>query len=605
MADALNPIQGRPRASFLRKLSLAVAVLAALLVAAYFIATSSAFIKSFVLPRVAQAVGVDISVAEVSLSPFSQVILRKAQVRTAGTEPLLMADEIKASYDLFAILRGDIDVQEVSLIGPQIQLVTDAGGKSNWTPLLSKSGAPATRSAKPIRFNVRNVSVKDGKIRLITRQKEGAARTIELNGLNLTVDQLRSGGSSKATLTSEINFEQGAGGGPGAVVDRTQAKLSAEIELALDAQLKLGSVKGSGRIDLAKAEGAFKDLAGLSGTFQADSTLGEIKQLALRFERGGKSLGSILASGPFNLETQEARLKLEIQSIDRQVLNVIGAARGWDFGDSVLNASGTVESSQKGAALASSGVVTGRRVSLRQSTGVTPPLDVNLEYQVNLNLERKTGSIEKLILSGQENQKPLLQASLDRPMQLNWGTAPTSIPDSTLKLTLQDFNLQSWRPLLGTNIPSGRVNLQWTLQAQQDGKKLNTQLVGDIQDLAAKIGTNVLEKAQARFDLSGQIENLKVVDVNPYRVELLIGNQIAASSHGTMRVDLSKSEISLKADSEASIPDLLKPFPVSGLKAMRGQIKSSSTFTQNGARRASAGKLELAGFTGGFGSYDF
>ncbi|MBI2946013.1 MAG: AsmA family protein, partial [Verrucomicrobia bacterium] len=578
----MNSNSGRKGSSWLRKLSWAVGALVALLVIVYFVATSSAFVKAFVLPRIGPAIGADLAAEQVSLSPFSQVVLRKVQLRTTGAERLVTADEAKVRYNLLAILRGDIDVQEVTLTAPQVHIAIEADGKSNLDPLLKAGPAPKTAApASPLRLNVRNVNVKNGKLRMISRQKDGTTQTVEVENLNLAIDQLRNGSTGKVSLSTEAKFAQSASSAKTGGSDGAQAKLAGELTLGLDAQLMPSAIQGAVRADLTQADGAFKDLAGLSANLQADTTLNEIRQFALRFERGGKALGSIAASGPFNLEKRETRLKLDVQSIDRQVLNLIGAPRGWDFGDSTLNASGTVEVAQNGATIATTGSIVGNRVGIRQAAGVTPPLDLNLEYQINLNLDQKTGSVAKLSLSAKENQRDLLQASLDRPMPLNWGGATASVPDSTLQLAVRDFNLHSWQAVLGTNVPAGRVNLQLTLQTLQDGKKLSTKLAGDVQELAAKVGTNRIERAQARFAVSGQVADLSVVDLDSYRLELLLQNQVVASHAGTLHYDLAKNEVNLKADSEASLPDLLKPFPVPELKAAKGKIRSAATFTQN------------------------
>lgn len=606
MTDDVKNKQKPKRSSWVRKLGIVGVVLIALLAALYVSATSSAFLKSFVLPRVAAAIGADLSVGDVSLSPFSQVVLQKVRVHTIGTEPLLTADEAKVRFDLLAILHGNIDLQEVTLVAPSIQITTSADGKSNLDPLLGNAGTKpdkAQKSAAAIRLNVKNVVLKNGKARMVTQAKDGSARTIEIENLNVALDQLRNGGSGKIKLSSDLKFEQATPSGKPMTTDRAQAKLGGDIELALDAQLMPGAVKGGLRFDLGKTEGSFKDLAGLSGTLQADTTLNEVRQLALRFERGGKGLGSILASGPFNLEKREARLNLQVQSIDRQVLNLFGASRGWDFGESTLNTTNNIEISQKGSLINATGSLTGNHIEIRQVGGASPPLDLSLNYQVNVNLDQKTASIQKLDLAGRNNQKELLSASLDRPMNLNWGAMATSIPDSTLKIGLSDFDLQSWRVLLGTNIPNGRVDFQWTVQSQQDGKKLGTKLSGDVRELSARFGTNVIEKAQARFQISGQVQNLQLVDIDSYRFEILLNNQIVASDSGNFHGDLSKKEFNLKSDSEASLPDLLRSFPFPKLAVSTGRLKGSSVISHTSQRHVESAKWQLANFTGRFGDF--
>ena len=109
-----EPTSSQPgkRSSWLRKLLFAFGGLLVLLVVAYFVVTSSAFFKGVILPRVSHAVGGEVTVAAASISPFSHVTLRQLTVKTAGTEPLLQAEEVRLRYGLFAILGGTLKVNE-------------------------------------------------------------------------------------------------------------------------------------------------------------------------------------------------------------------------------------------------------------------------------------------------------------------------------------------------------------------------------------------------------------------------------------------------------------------------------------------------------------
>src|SRR5262245_52479720 len=69
-----SPQPGRRR-SWRRKLLYISGTLLVLLVVAYFVVTSSAFFKGVILPRAGKAIGGEVTVADASLSPFSQVIL--------------------------------------------------------------------------------------------------------------------------------------------------------------------------------------------------------------------------------------------------------------------------------------------------------------------------------------------------------------------------------------------------------------------------------------------------------------------------------------------------------------------------------------------------
>ena len=142
-----NSSKSSKRSSWLRKLLFAFGGLLVLLVVAYFIVTSSAFFKGVILPRAGKAVGGQITVAEASVSPFSQVYLRQLKVQTTGAEPLLQAEEVRLRYSLFSILRGTMRVSEVTVVSPIVQIIENADGTSNLDPLLKKAAEPVAKPA--------------------------------------------------------------------------------------------------------------------------------------------------------------------------------------------------------------------------------------------------------------------------------------------------------------------------------------------------------------------------------------------------------------------------------------------------------------------------
>src|SRR6185436_11375551 len=137
MADTNVTTQPAPRRKrrWLRVISFLFLFLILLLVVAYFVGTSSAFFKGVILPRASKAVGGQITVAEASISPFSHVYLRQLKVQTAGSEPLLQAEEVRLRHGLWSILGGTMKVDEVTVISPVVQLIENADGTSNLDPL--------------------------------------------------------------------------------------------------------------------------------------------------------------------------------------------------------------------------------------------------------------------------------------------------------------------------------------------------------------------------------------------------------------------------------------------------------------------------------------
>ncbi|MEI9865655.1 MAG: hypothetical protein WDN00_14115 [Limisphaerales bacterium] len=70
------------RGGWLRKLVWLAGILVVLLVVVYFVATSSAFLKGVILPKVSKSLGADVTVADAQISPFSHVLLRTLKVQS-------------------------------------------------------------------------------------------------------------------------------------------------------------------------------------------------------------------------------------------------------------------------------------------------------------------------------------------------------------------------------------------------------------------------------------------------------------------------------------------------------------------------------------------
>ena len=146
-----------------RRWPIVLGVIAVLLVGVYFVATSSAIIKSIVLPRVAAAVGSDVTAEDISLSPFSSIVIRGLKVVPKGESALAEVKEIRARYSLVSILRGNIVVDEVTVDGPTINVVEKADGSGNLASLLkSLPKSEGQKQASPVpQLSIKNVSLKD------------------------------------------------------------------------------------------------------------------------------------------------------------------------------------------------------------------------------------------------------------------------------------------------------------------------------------------------------------------------------------------------------------------------------------------------------------
>src|SRR5439155_1059988 len=452
------------RRSWRRRLLTLFVGLVVLLFILYLVATSAAFLKSAVLPRVSKALNAEITVGDASLSPFSRVVLRQLTVKTTGAEPLLKANEVRLRYSLWSIIGGNIKVEEVTLDSPSIQIVQNADGTSNLDPLLKREAKPAEKPpagpSQPLQLDVRNVALKNVKLRAVQNAKDGARQTIELSDINIGLDQLKNGAAGKLTLAAAMKMDRAQT----KAHDSLQARGSGGLEFALGPDLMPQFIRGKVTHEIIKGDGSFSTFAGERSELNCDVTPTEVKTLSVNFSQADKPLGALRVTGPFDQNKLEGRLTLEIQSIDRQVLNLVGASRGWDFGNSTLNATNLINISQKASVVAATGKLIGRQLGIRSGNQSTPPLDLDFEYQVTVSLKDNNALLQKLNLGARQGQIDLLRAMLDKPMNLSWGGNQPGFKESSLQLAVNQLNLADWQLLLG-NLPlSGKVDAHLNLQ---------------------------------------------------------------------------------------------------------------------------------------------
>ena len=532
-----NPSSSPPRkrSSWLRKLLFAFGSLLVLLVVAYFVVTSSAFFKGAILPRVSHAMGGEVTVADASISPFSHVTLRQLTVKTTGAEPLLQAEEVRLRYGLFAILGGMLKVNEVTIVSPVVQIVENADGTSNLDTLLRKGTKPAAKPAagpapsKPLQIDLKNFDLKNATVRIVKHLKDGGSEVTELSGVNITLDRLKNGQPGKLTTAAAFKLTRPTN-------DVLEAQSTGNIEFTLGADLMPQSLTANVEQDISRAEGSFRELAGLRTVFTGHVTPTEVKELSQRFFRGDKLLGEVKVSGPLDLAKKEGHLTLEAASIDRRVLNLIGAPLGIDFGPTTLNSTTEISLTQGGAVIAANTQFNVARFSLTQKGQTSPPLDLQAACVVTVNTTDQTALLQTFTLDGTQNQKPLLHGSLTQPMHLAWGNA-NATGDSTFDLTVTDFNFADWQPALGGSISAGKLSLNLSVLSQQGGRQLKLGLTSQIADLSMRLGATPLTQAALALKLNGQVNDFKKISLGDYRLDLTRQSQPALKVSGSAGYD--------------------------------------------------------------------
>ena len=289
MADptSSSSLPSRPKSRrWLRWLGLSGLILVLLLVTVYFVATSGAFFKGFILPRVAQALHARVTVADAVIHPFSGVSLTDLKVETTGTEPLLSAREVRARYSLWDILRGQLNIAEVLVSQPTVVIVKNADGTSNLDPLTQgegrgeagkksrkpdpSPGAGGAKAGRPPQIDLRSFRLENATVRTVTQMPGGGQTLAEVSKVTITLENLKNGQTGKFTLGSDFSYQlQPLAPQPAASV---QGHVAAAFEVALGADLSLTSLRGNLQLGLPAATGSLAEAAGF--TLGLDTELG-------------------------------------------------------------------------------------------------------------------------------------------------------------------------------------------------------------------------------------------------------------------------------------------------------------------------------------------
>ncbi|MSU33677.1 MAG: AsmA family protein [Pedosphaera sp.] len=580
-----------------------VAALLVLLVTAWFVVSSSAFVRAVVLPRVAAATGCDLTVEHISLSPLSQITLHKLRLTPSGSEILLTVESARVRYDGLGFLRGAIRIQEVTLETPVVTVVEGADGKSNLDRLLaslsSGSKSPGNAASAPPTIDVANISLRNTTLRKTRPIGRAGIQVMELSNLNLALDHLKNGGSGRLTLDGLGRFLQ-------PVDDTLEVRLAGGVDLTLGEDLQPRIVNGSFSNRISTAKGAFQSFASLEAVVASDLTPTEVRSLGIRFRQNGRDLGQIRVNGPVDLAKKSGNLTYEVSGIDRRVLGLLGAsAGGLDLGRTTLTASGRVDLSGGGKNFASEGRLQVGNFVVSSTNGVTPVLDLDVAYQGAVNLEDSTAVVNKLDLSGKQGNRALLKASLDRAMTLAWGKGGSGFRESTFTLDLTGLALAEWRPLLGPEIPSGDLDAKIQVRAEKEGRVLRFSLGGEGRNLAARVAGSRVENATLKLAAEGSVENLKVVAVEKFSLTLQQAGQALGAVDG--RLDFNPDTLAANAqfNGSAILPSVTGLFPVPGLTARAGEVKFTGLLAGKSTGTNLSVSVDLARFSGNYGNFLF
>ncbi len=287
------------------------------------------------------------------------------------------------------------------------------------------------------------------------------------------------------------------------------------------------------------------------------------------------------------------------------LLNLAGAARGIDFGSTTISSTNEVTLSNAGKTIAATGRFVADKFQVTRAGQTTPALNFSADYAVTVDGTAQTALLHNLTLTGTQDGRPLLSASLSRPMSLAWGNSAGGVGNSAFDLDVTHLNLADWRPFLGNAVSAGDVNLQMKLSSQPGGQQVGFDLQSQIADLTARPGSNQIFQATVDLSAQGQATDFKRFKLSACRLQIIRQNEPLLTASGSGAYDLADATADIQLALEGSLPGLAEAFPQLDAKISSGTLKLNGRVLQKQNAQTVTGQLTLADLTAQIGKNSF
>ncbi len=504
MSKSKDDKQGKPRKKrrWLRRFFLLVVLCGVLLVGAYFFLTSSIFFNSMVVPRIETELGRGVEISSYSFSPFGKLQLKDVvfAAKEGESEPALKLADVDIRFDLMSLLTDLIRVTRVHVTGLDVRVNRLADGTLTgpFPPMSEKADSPDKSTDKP-GAPAKLIAVSDVKIRDVGVTYndyygvDNNPRKVLLSEVNITAEQLRLDQPSRldGSLMMAVHNPRGTS---------AEGRVSGKIDLALNIEPDAENPPKN-----LKADVKFTQLQGNLGDQQYDDLAAEftieatrdgasrfvLETLNLTMKRANQAAGAMNASGEWDIEKSSGRMQAEIEAIDSQLLNLIGATRGYSFNDTELSGRlrAVIADGMRVESLDLSGKASNLSVKGPDfSDAGVPPMNINILARLSSDPAKpdvlQVSELESRVshVGGKNIATLRLNQSFDLDAKTYLPKAET-VSDEALQLNLNDLSVPLWAALMpqgtGVNFSEGSISADLVLgkaDTQQPTARLSGKL---------------------------------------------------------------------------------------------------------------------------------
>lgn len=176
-------------------------------------------VKELLLPRVGKTLNRQVEIEQIDVSLFSGIGLKNIVVRERqGDEDFLAADQVTLRYRFWPLLLMRVEIDEIAIDKPRIQVTRFADGSFNFSDLLpqadketesakaaSAPAAPGESEDRAIQLLISRLAVGGGTIRFQDRQAAGAPLNYQLDDLALELNRFSLVESFPVRLSAKLN----------------------------------------------------------------------------------------------------------------------------------------------------------------------------------------------------------------------------------------------------------------------------------------------------------------------------------------------------------------------------------------------------------------
>lgn len=483
----------RKKKRLLKIIAAVVIVCTGLLIGGYLLLTSQFFITSFVLPRLANAAGCEITAKTAYLSLLSSN-LELTGVRLGPEKEPFVTGDIKGSFTLGEIISGNIKVDDVVLDNVTLNLRQDAKGK--WIFPFRKKSAEQTTAVKPpekksdsgnakkggVTLDINNAKIKKLDVLLELAQGGSVPAKMTLQDISLDVPFLKTNKLSQFKLTGNLS----AASGNNIKIDSAKLNIGGSILLpdnfipeTVNLQLSFSDFHGEvNQVKLDKNR-----ITILLNAVNKNNTI-DISNLMIRQINGGIRT-NIKAEADIGLKPFSIKAAFKMHPVSDEFIgllcNFIG---GYNPGHAKLTCSGSVEYakeqfSAKGDLFASrsgTAIIAGTPYEL-------PDFDLQFKYDILSNLKKSDMLFNELDISLWQDRRKVLALSLpkDSTLTLDSNDSHKARPLNA-HLIINQLNLKLAqlfiRPKTHFKINSGQLSSNLILGS--DGMAENLSATGQI-----------------------------------------------------------------------------------------------------------------------------